>query len=204
MPDHGLAPLSALAGIARPGRHGRQAGPPGLWLQERDGLQIVSLAAHAGQAARLAQAVQQRFRIELPATPRVAAADGVAFAWSGAAHWLAIAAADAAPLEPALRATAASLAAITAVGDGRVVLRLGGPAVRDVLAAVIPIDLHPGAFRPNDTALTLAGQIAVQIRRLDDTGDFEIMAFRGYAASLFHALLEAGLSFGVEVRPTTL
>jgi sarcosine oxidase subunit gamma len=80
-----------------------------------------------------------------------------------------------------------------------VVLRLSGPRSRDVLAAVVPIDLHPRAFRPGDTAMTLAGHIAVQIRLVDD--DFELMAFRGYAGSLFQTVLHAGLEFGVDVLP---
>jgi sarcosine oxidase subunit gamma len=197
MLDQALTPLPALAGIARAGRHGARAGAPGLVLQERDGLRIVSLAARRGQAGALADAVRARWGVDLPVTPRFVEGAGVAFVWSGAAQWLAIA--EAGDLEAALRAAAGSLASITAQGDGRVVLRLSGPKVRDVLAAVVPIDLHPSAFRPGDTAMTLAGHIAVQIRLLDD--GFELMAFRGYAGTLFHTVLEAGLKFGVDVLP---
>jgi sarcosine oxidase subunit gamma len=82
-----------------------------------------------------------------------------------------------------------------------VVLRLSGPAVRDILAAVVPIDLHPRAFRPGDTAITLAGQVGVQLRQLDAAPRFEMMAFRSYAASLFQTVLQAGLKVGVEVLP---
>ena len=202
MADHGLTPTAALAGIASVGRHGLRAGAPGLVIQEQDGQQIVSLAARHGQARALADAVRQRWQVELPFTPRfVEAEGGIAFVWSGADQWLAIAAPDEADLEAALHAAAPSIAAINAHGDGRVVLRLSGPAVRDVLAGVLPIDLHPRAFRPGDTAITLAGQIGVQIRQIDDAPSYEVMAFRSYAASLFHAVLEAGLKFGVEVLP---
>jgi sarcosine oxidase subunit gamma len=197
MHDQGLKPLPALAGIARAGRHGARAGAAGLILQERDGLRIVSLAARRGQAGALADAVRARWGIDLPLSPRFVAGAGVAFVWSGAEQWLAVA--QAGDLEAALRAAAGSLASITAQGDGRVVLRLSGPAVRDVLAAVVPIDLHPRVFRPGDTAMTLAGHIAVQIRLVED--DFELMAFRGYAGTLFQTVLHAGQTVGVDVLP---
>jgi sarcosine oxidase subunit gamma len=197
MLDSGLKPVPALAGIARAGRHGARTGAAGLTLQERDGLRIVSLAARRRQADALADAVRARWGIDLPVSPRFVEGAGVAFVWSGAEQWLAVA--ETGDLEATLRAAVGSLASITAQGDGRVVLRLSGPRSRDVLAAVVPIDLHPRAFRPGDTAMTLAGHIAVQIRLVDD--DFELMAFRGYAGSLFQTVLHAGLEFGVDVLP---
>ena len=37
--------------------------------------------------------------------------------------------------------------------DSRLVLRLSGPRVRDVLAKGVPVDLHPKAFKPGDVAM---------------------------------------------------
>jgi sarcosine oxidase subunit gamma len=202
MLDDRLKPVSALARIASVGRHGLRHGAPGLLIQELDGLQIISLAARQGRGRSLSAAVHQRWHLELPRTPRVVEGEGVAFVWSGAHQWLAIANEDAGELAAELQAVAQSAASITAQGNGRVVLRLSGPAVGDVLSSVVPIDLHPRVFRPGDTALTLAGQIGVQIRQIDDTPSFEIIAFRSFAGSLLQTVLEVGLKFGVEILPT--
>jgi sarcosine oxidase subunit gamma len=197
-----LETVSALAGVVGVGRHGVSHGAPGLLIQELDGLQIVSLAARRGQRGTLSAAVQQRWGVDLPGTPRCVVGEGVTFVWSGADQWLAIADADAGDLEAELRAAARSLASITAQGDGRVVLRLSGPAVRDLLSGVVAIDLHPRVFRPGDTALTLAGHVGVQIRQIDETPCFEMMALRSYAGSLVETVLEVGLKFGVEILAT--
>lgn len=199
MLDARLEPRAALGTHASPGRYGAKSGPAGLTIQERNGLQIVSLAARRGQAAALASAIRQRWRVDLPTGPRFVEGGGVAFAWSGAERWLALTEADALDLQTELRAEAQSLSSITALGDGRVVLRLSGPALREALASVVPIDLDAKAFGPGDVALTLAGYIHVQIRQLNEVPSFEVTAFRSYAASLFDMLLEAGLRFGVEV-----
>lgn len=204
MLDRRLSPVSALAGIAVPGRHGSRTGQPGLVVEELDGLQIVGLAARRGQAGALAQAIRDRFALDLPTTPRSVAGTGAAFVWSGAEQWLVIAEDGADDLAAELRGLAAGLASVTAQGDGRMVLRISGPAAREALSAVVAIDLHPRSFRTGDTALTLANHVGVQLRQVDDGPGFELIAFRSYAGSLFHAVMAAGLRFGVEVLPTRL
>ena len=201
MPDVAMKPVPALADVALPGRHGVQAGPPGLVIQELGGVEIVALAARKGKAGVLAEAVRRRWGVDLPATPRVVESGGTAFLWAGAGQWLVRRDGGGGEVERELRHLAAGLASITAQGDGRVVLRLGGPAIRSVLAGAVPIDLHPRTFRPGDTAITLAGHVGIQLRQVDDAPTFEIMAFRGYACSLFGLLYDAGLKFGVEILP---
>lgn len=201
MPDVAMKPVPALAGIALPGRHGFRAGPAGLVVQELGGVEIVGLAARKGKAGALAEAVHRRWGVDLPVTPRVVESGGTAFLWAGAEQWLVRQDGREGGIERELRDLAAGLASVTAQGDGRVVLRLGGPAIRSVLAGAVPIDLHPRSFRPGDTALTLAGHVGIQLRQVDDAPTFEILAFRGYAGSLFGLLYDAGLKFGVEVLP---
>ncbi len=202
MPDGGLRPTSALHGAVVPGRHGAQDGPPGLVLRECDGLQVVSVASRRGQDGAVAAAVRNGWGVELPTAPRAVEVGGVAFLWSGVGQWLAVAAADAPALEPALRAACGPAASLTAQGDGRAVLRIAGPAARDVLATLVAIDLHPRAFRAGHVALTLANHVGVQLRQLDEAPTYELMAARGYGASVFEAVLEAGMRYGVEVLPS--
>jgi sarcosine oxidase subunit gamma len=149
---------------------------------------IVSLAAFANKAAALNEALG----VTLPITPVRMSAGGVMFLWSGPQSWLAIA--DDPALETTLHAKAKNLAAITDQSDGRVVIRVSGPHTRDVLAKLVPIDLHPSAFAADATALTLAGHIGVQIWQTD-TGDFALACFRSFAGALYESLADAAAEF---------
>jgi methylglutamate dehydrogenase subunit D len=197
--DTGLLSRSPLAAVILPGRYGR-SGEAGLVVQERTGRQIVSLAARRGQDAALAAAVQSSWELELPTTPRRVGDGRLAFLWSGRAQWLAIAE-GMGDLESSLRDRLGSLASLTDQSDGRSVLRLSGPRTRETIAKGLAIDLHPRAFTPGDTALTLAGHIGVQIWQLDDTPSYEIAVARGYASSLLAWLIPAGEEFGITVLP---
>lgn len=199
MADTGLLSRSPLVGVIQPGHYG-QSGEAGLVVQERAGLQIVSLAARRGQDAALAAAVQTSWGLELPTTPRRVGDGRLAFLWSGRAQWLAIAE-GLGDLESSLRDRLGSLASLTDQSDGRVVLRLSGPRTRETLAKGLAIDLHPRAFTPGDTALTLAGHIGVHFWQLDDTPTYGIAVARGYASSLLGWLIPAGEEFGITISP---
>jgi methylglutamate dehydrogenase subunit D len=168
----GLLSRSPLAAVLQPGHYG-QPGQDGLVVQERTGLHIVNLAARRGQGGALAVAVQRSWGLELPTGD----------------------------LELSLKDRLGSLASLTDQSDGRSVLRLSGSRTRETLAKGLAIDLHPRAFTPGDTALTLAGHIGVQIWQLDDTPSYEIAVARGYAGSLIGWLLPAGEEFGITVLP---
>ena len=64
MSDRHLRPLSALAGVANPGRFGKASGEPGVVIQERIGLGLATVAARKGQAAALKQAVISVYGVE--------------------------------------------------------------------------------------------------------------------------------------------
>lgn len=194
-----LKARSPLAGVLRAGRHGRQAGPPGVVLRECADVQIASLAARQGQVDALAAAVRDGWDLELPQTPRRVGDARLAFVWTGPGQWLAVSSTGSGVLDVLLRERLRGLASVAAQGDGRVVLWLGGPHARDVLAKGIGIDLHPRAFRPGDTAITLAGHIGVQLWQLDDEPSYELAAFRGYAGSFYGWLVSAGEEYGIDV-----
>jgi heterotetrameric sarcosine oxidase gamma subunit len=194
-----LVATTPLTGHLRPGRHGRPDGPPGLVLRELQGWQIAGLAARRGGVPALAAALRQGWGLELPLTPRRTGDARLALLWAGLDHWLAVAPDWPGRLQADLAAGLGDQAAVTAQGDGRVLLRLSGPAAREALARLVPIDLHPRAFAPGDTAITVAAHIGLQIWQEDDTPAYTLCAFRGFAASLAEAVLAAGAAFGVEV-----
>ena len=76
--------------------------------------------------------------------------------------------ADSAGFAARVRARIGPFAAVSDQSDARLVLRVSGPRVRDVLAKGVPVDLHPKAFKPGDIACTVVGYINTQIDMLDE------------------------------------
>jgi heterotetrameric sarcosine oxidase gamma subunit len=164
----------------------------GVLVSGRDGLGIATIRPRKGRVAALAQLTRTRFGIDLPAGPKRTAAGGIAFASMGPAAWLATCEqggnAFAASLEEALGYSAS----ITDQSDGYAVLLMTGPKVRDVLARLLPLDLHPRSFKQDDVASTVAAHMGVILWRLADASDgspvFELAVFRSFAASFWRAL----------------
>ena len=96
----------------------------------------------------------------------------------------------------------AGLASVTDQTDGRTVLRVSGPRVRDMLAKGCMLDLHDKVFRVGDTATTPVALLNVQITRLPDesgAAQFELAVMRSFAVSLLHVLEAASAEFGLEI-----
>lgn len=83
------------------------------------------------------------------------------------------------------------------VSDARVVLRLTGPLVAEVLAKGAPCDLSERAFPPGAARRTHLGGVAVAFWRLD-AETWEVVAFRSHAHHLM-AWLEDAARPGSEV-----
>ena len=72
-----------------------------------------------------------------------------------------------------------------------VAVEIAGPAVRDVLAAACPLDLHPSAFGPDQASRTLFGKAEIILDCLADDR-FRLLANRSFAPYLRLLLAEAG------------
>jgi heterotetrameric sarcosine oxidase gamma subunit len=122
----------------------------------------------------------------------------------GPDSWLASKERDGNDFAVSLRAALGTIASVSEQSDGYAVLRLSGSKVRETLAKLIPIDLHPRAFRPGNAASTVASHIGVTLWRLDDSTDglsvFEMVMFRSLAASFWHALAENAADLGLNRR----
>jgi sarcosine oxidase subunit gamma len=188
---------SALHGLARPGHHGRAAA--GLVIEERTDIALASVIARRGKFDALAAAVDTAYGVTLPKGPRRAANGLLAFAGTGPNQWIASAeGAEASGFAAKLRARIGLFAAVSDQSDARLVLRLSGPRVRDVLAKGVPLDLHPKVFKPGDVATTLVAYIGVQLDRLDDT-TFQLTTPRSTAGSLWSWLSASAAEFGYDV-----
>ncbi len=200
MLDLALKPRAPLASLLRPGRYGESTAKPGLVIEERTDLAIATVMARRGKTEELKRAVASAFGLDIPDRPRLVASDGVSFAGIGVGQWVAVAEPPAAVgFVEQLRERLAGLASITDQSDGRVVLRLYGERVRDVLAKGVPVDLHAVAFKTGDVASTIVAHIGVQIEQLDERPTFQLMAFRSLAGSLWSWLTKSAAEFGYEI-----
>jgi heterotetrameric sarcosine oxidase gamma subunit len=186
-------PLVARSALAAESSVAPRGETPGVTLRERSGLTLASVSALKGREQELWDTVRARFALELPSSPKHVAAGDVAFAWAGPGRWLAIAGREA--------AFETLPAAVCDQSDARVVIAASGPRVRETLATLIAVDLHPRAFAPGDVALTHAASIAVHLWQVDDAPTFEIAATRSYAAALWRRLVAAALARDVDARP---
>jgi sarcosine oxidase subunit gamma len=186
MIDVVLAAQSAFAGIL--------VSPmgPGLAATEREGLSIASLSVRRGQRAALQDRVAAHFGLALPEGARRVTAGAMAAVGTGPGTWLMTRENGGNALGIALKAAVGDTASVADQSDAYAILRLTGSTVRETLAKLVPLDLHPRAFKVGDVAATLAAQIGALLWRLEDGADgqanFEIAVARSLAASFRQAL----------------
>lgn len=196
-----LHALSALAGIAVPGRFGKPDGEPGVMIGELSGLGLATLASRQGsQDAALKSAVLRAYGVHLPENSRVAQGSAVSFIGYGPGQWLAVSESLAhEALAGDLSQRLAGLASISDQSGGRTVLRVSGPRARDVLAKGLPVDLDPRAFPLGSAATSVIGHMGVQLWQVDDTRSYDIAIFRSLSQSFWRWLTASAAEFGYEV-----
>lgn len=192
-------PLSAWAGIARPGTFGA-AGRTGVVATLLGGHGLASLIAPPDGSEALARHVEQTMALTLPATPRIVSGPAGDAIWTGPGQWL---------LRTPSREQMASLiallspeAAVSDQSDARAAMRLSGWQVRDALAKGVMIDLHPAAFPVGAAAATSVAHLGVNLWRLPEAADgpvFEIMVARSFAGSFWSWFAASAAEFGCRV-----
>jgi sarcosine oxidase subunit gamma len=195
-----LHALSALAGIAVPGRFGKPDGEPSVMIGELSGLGLATVASRQGQDAALKSAVLQAYGVQLPESSRVAQGSAVSFIGYGLGQRLAVSESLAhEALAGDLSQRLAGLASISDQSGGRTVLRVSGPRARDVLAKGLPVDLDPRAFPLGSAAASIIGHMGVQLWQVDDTRSYDIAVFRSLSQSFWRWLTASAAEFGYEV-----
>lgn len=154
------------------------------------GLATVSVTAWPGAEAALIDAVQTRFGLTLPENGRWTEHDGLLAAWAGPRHWWLQRQAREHPMTELT--PLAAHAGLIDISHGRAVLRLTGPDSRNILASLLPLDLHPRGFAPGRVASTLAAHMTVQVRQIDVSPTYDLACSRSFAGSLWRALELAG------------
>jgi methylglutamate dehydrogenase subunit D len=186
MTDIVMTAQSAFAGIIL-----SPAGS-GLVVTERQALAIASLSVRRGQRAALQDRVAVHFGLALPDGARRVTAGPISAAGTGPGTWLLAREDDGSTWIPDLKSAVGDTASVADQSDAYAILRLSGPALRETLAKLVPLDLHARAFRVGDVAASLAAQIGALLWRIDDGADghpmVELAVYRSMAASLWHAL----------------
>ena len=75
-------------------------------------------------------------------------------------------------------------------GDGLCALHLEGQAAAEVLARLVPLDLHEGAFPVGTTARTMLGHMVVSLTRQGPLA-WEVLGMRSMAGTLVAELSHA-------------
>lgn len=89
---------------------------------------------------------------------------------------------------------------VTDLTGSRAILRVSGPAWREALSAVLPVDLHPSAFGPGAAAATYAAHLSMLVWRADAAEAVEIAVYRSFAGALLHAVEAAAAPYGYVTR----
>jgi heterotetrameric sarcosine oxidase gamma subunit len=190
----------ALHGLASAGRHGVATGAAGVRIEEVTDIAFASVIAKRDKGFMLINAVNTAFGIALPDGPRRATRGAVTFAGTGPGQWLASAqGADAPGFVTRLRGRISPFAAVSDQSDSRLVLRLSGARVRNMLMKGVPIDLHPKSFKPGDVASTQVAYMGVQLDMLDDAPTYLLTGPRSMAGTLWSWLSASAAEFGYEV-----
>lgn len=150
----------------------------GATLAEVEPGPVTSVAPFAGRAAE----VEAALGAALPAPGRAARLGPGRMLWAGPGRALLV---GVRPPEGL-----AALAAVVPQGDGIAAAALEGPAARDVLARLVPLDLRDREFPVGATARTLLGHMAVTLTRVAPEA-WEILAMRSMAVTVAREMGEA-------------
>lgn len=144
---------------------------------------MLSLAPYRGRAEEVSGILASHACPPLPDVGRAQPFEGGRIMWAGADLW--VLRGDPA-LSEALRGALGGVAAVTDQSDAWAVLQLSGAGAAEVLARLVPVDLHRDAFPPGMAARTPLGHVACLLMALEE--GFEIYLPRSFAASAVHDL----------------
>ena len=140
---------------------------------------VTSIAPFRGREAAVARALGGAV---LPSPGRIERMGEGRLLWAGPGRALLIG-------RPAPEGLSGIAAAVDQ-GDGIAAVLLEGPASRDVLARLVPLDLRDRSFPEGATARTLLNHMAVTLSRLGPEA-WEVLAMRSMATTLVREIAEA-------------
>jgi methylglutamate dehydrogenase subunit D len=170
-----------LRDVAKTGRYGADKGDVGVTLSILHPMSLVMVIARKGQA----NAVKSALAKVANATVMSAGPDQF-YVQSEASRF--------AELSQLLKGQAS----VIDQSHGRVIIRIAGPRVRDVLAKGAPVDLHPAHFAIGHSAQTTMAHVGIHLTRSGDN-EFTLSVFRGFSRSFWEWLTQSAAEFGYSV-----
>lgn len=204
MADFSWVAVSPAAQTLTVGRHGVESGPAGVTIVESRDFELMQVMARRGQWQAVAAAAEAAFAAPPPAQPKTVHAKSAILIWSGPDQFFALAprGGEGTVLAKA-REAFQGMASISEQSDGRVLLKLSGPKVRDAFAKFCSLDLDPSAFSIGAAASTSIDHTSVTLwRGADAAGEtpvFFLLVFSTFSESLVRTILDGAAEYGVEV-----
>ncbi|WNV08277.1 sarcosine oxidase subunit gamma [Tardiphaga sp. 709] len=171
----------------------------GVIARERRGIAIATVMARKGQGTALAATVKEQFDINLPLGPHGSGGDATSFLGTGPGRWLVTHDAGTPRFVDSLAQQLDGLASVVDQSDSVGLLRLSGPALLEVLAKGVGIDLSATAFPAGSVAVTQIAHMGVTLWKVDETPTIHIAAARSMAGSFLHWLEASAAMVGLAV-----
>lgn len=191
---------SALHSVYEPGRKGAGAGEAQISIKEITGRDIVQFAAWPDTVEAAAKKAAKTVGHALPGDTFSAASKGKTSVFRIAPEKFLIVCPLRAGMGAALsKAFKADQAVVTELGHSRTIIRISGPAVRDVLARGVPVDLDPGVFASGAFVQMGIHGIATLCHR-SGRDQFDLIVARNFAVNIYEWLEETAAQFGYVVE----
>jgi heterotetrameric sarcosine oxidase gamma subunit len=171
----------------------------GITVRERKGLALATVMVRKGQTAELAAKVKAQFDIALPSGPHGSGNHTMSFLGTGPSRWLVTHDAPPPRFVEGLAQQLDGLASVVDQSSAYGVLRLWGPAVLDVLAKGVAMDLDAQAFPAGSVALTQIAHIGTTLWKVDEIPTFHVAVARSMAGSFLHWLETSAAMYGLAV-----
>lgn len=171
-----------------------------LRVETRAGLGLAHVMARKGVTPA---AIGAALGLTPPDGPLRAQNEDMALIGVGPDVWLAVREGAAGDWADTLARQLEGLASVSEQSGGYLVLRVSGPAARELIQRGAFIDLDPSVFEPNAAATTSIAHMGAILWALETADSFEIALFRSYAASFAHWIetASAGLDHGAFAYP---
>lgn len=198
-----ISGFSPLSEIKTPQRQLGVSDRSDCWFQEQPFLTHFNLR---GDPLRLdfLQTVQEHFGVELPLLPNtVCVAGRWRGCWLGPDEWLLLGPEHSKSSEVFVSDLSTMHYSLVDLSGGQTVIRIGGPAWRDVLGSACTLDLHPRAFQASFCAQTVLAHSNVLLINVDadERGEaIDIVVRRSFADHLLHWLIDAAKEVGFELH----
>jgi len=195
--DRIIAPTPALALPPGGSRIGRPDGPPGVTATVNHGASCFQVRPWRGHRGDAIQALADRFGGPPPPTPGVIRGDGdFLIVWDGPDGWLVLDRSGASTAE-ALAACLPEACAVIDQSDGRVLVEMRGPNVRDVLGKGMEPDFGEDAFPVGAAAIGRLNHLVCHVWRTEDR--FGLLTPRSSVGDVWHWLGVSAMEFGLEM-----